>query len=120
MEQSPVCVVMVTGRAQLESACQQAGAMAHVMKPLLAHQIPELLSEALQRFERFRVIAAAGGDPAAGLRAWVTVRRAIHRMSDVEGLSEEQAFERLLESAREQGQPPEQVAREILGNSGEC
>jgi len=95
MEQSPTCVVIVTGKARQEGAAEQAGAMDCVMKPLMSGRIPALAENARRRFMRFAALDREGSDHGEALQAWVVLRRAVKALMESDGLTEDQAFDRL-------------------------
>ena len=95
MERSPTCVVIVTGKVKQEGAAEQAGAMDCVMKPLMPGRIPELVESALRRFERFAALDRESASHDEALREWAALRRAVRAMMESDGLTEDEAFDRL-------------------------
>jgi response regulator NasT len=102
METSPVCVVIVTGKAKQEEAAEQAGAMDYVMKPLMSDRIPALVTRARQRFARFAALDREAASHEDALQAWAAVRRAVKALVESDDLTEDQAFDRV--EAEAQGQ----------------
>jgi AmiR/NasT family two-component response regulator len=116
MERRPTCVVIVTGRADLEEAAEQAGAMRYVVKPLLESQIPMVVEEARRRFGRFLEVLEESKSLESALAGWCTVQGATHGASVRDGISEEEAYERLQQQAWKSGVTLAEAAEEANGN----
>ncbi len=114
MQACPTCVVIVTGRAQLEQAARQAGAMSYVMKPLLGSQIPRVVEAARQRFRRFEEVRRASASPEEAVETWQAVQRAIDVLVGRDSLSEDDALAHLQQHAREQSLPLRAAAEELI------
>jgi len=110
MEQSPTCVVIVTGKAKQEEAAEQAGAMDCIMKPLLSGQIPALVENARRRFMRFAALDRDERCHEEALQAWAALRRAVRALMESDGLTEDQAFDRLEAEARDRSTLAEALA----------
>jgi two-component system, response regulator PdtaR len=119
METCPTCVIIVTGRARLEGAAEEAGAMDYVMKPLLTHQIPALVEAAQQRFQEFRAICQGTGNGTDILQAWSAARRAVRALAQREGLSETRAFAHLRELAETEQRPLQEIARRLAADEAD-
>ena len=96
MTKCPTCVVILTGRGQLRSEAEKAGAMCYVLKPLLNNQIPSVVENSRRRFRMFLQVLGHVHDPEEALGVWLVVRRAVEAQEEKQGLSEEDAF-RLIE-----------------------
>ena len=118
METDPICVVIVTGKGKLEQESEQAGAMNYVTKPLLSNQIPLVVETARQRFERFTQIRATETDPSQSdpLASWIVIQRAVKKLAEESGSSEELAFQRLEQLATEQNADLLDAAQALLMN----
>jgi len=99
MTSCPTSIVIVTGAGGLAEDSERAGAMAHAVKPVLRSQLPVLIADAQQRFEQYSAVLRESAGPEEALREWPTVRAAVRRLVETEGISEEQAFARLRERA---------------------
>lgn len=116
MATRPTCVVIVTGKAKLESAAQEAGAMGCVMKPLLGGQIPRVVQAARRRFGLFLEVLGESESVESAMAAWRTVQRAAHAASVREGISEGEAFARLQQEAWGNGVTLQEAAEALKGN----
>ena len=102
MAECPTCIVIVTGRAELEQAVEQAGAMGYATKPLFGYQIPSLVEAARRRFERFTAVREETNGRGNALQAWLLTRRAVSVLMNGTDTSEEQAFSALDRIAAEE------------------
>ena len=114
MRSRPHAGVVVTGHGGMQEAAERAGAMEYVMKPLLAHQLPELIGRAQSRFARFRLVHQEEASGEAAVASWLTVQKAARVLVEVEGGSEEQAFGHLAGRAREAGRTLREEAACLL------
>ena len=114
MEESPTCVVMVTGDASRNQTSDEAGAMGYLVKPFLPHEIVIAVGDALGRFARFQRVRAEAESAQAALAAWHVVRRAVREMGDRDRLSDAQAFDRIQQAASAQGVTLLQAAHDML------
>jgi AmiR/NasT family two-component response regulator len=115
MAESATCIVIVTGRAEVVEAVEEAGAMGYAPKPLLSHQLPALVETARGRFERF--CALRGTSNGGALQSWLLLRKAVNLLTDGTDMSEEQAFAELDRIAAEGALSlPEAVERVLAGN----
>jgi len=83
----------------MQEAAEAAGAMAYVVKPLLAALIPELVKQAQSRFRRFQALSKAITGPKKELQVWLSVQTAIRKLMDAGGISEEEALDHLQQLA---------------------
>jgi AmiR/NasT family two-component response regulator len=116
MEESPVCVVIVTGKGQFGQTAAQAGAMGYVTKPLLTNQIPAVMEAARQRFDHFMAVYQASSSPPEALRAWLAVRRAVTKLMSSMAASEEDAFTHVERLARRRRLSLPEAARLVAAN----
>jgi len=114
MEKCPTCVVIVTGRGKLEREARLAGAMSHVMKPVMVDQIPGLVESARQRFDHFMTIHSQSETASEALQTWLLLQELVALRSEVNGFSEEEALRRLQRAASERGLSLRAVAEEML------
>jgi two-component system, response regulator PdtaR len=114
MEREPTCVVVITGKAQLDHAVEAAGAMSYIVKPLIWAQIPQVIDAARQRFTRFRAVIEALGNGSHGLQNWLTVQSAIKMIAAREGINEADAFSSLQTTAQIRHQDLVAAGRELL------
>ena len=114
MEESPTCVVMVTGDASLNQTSDEAGAMGYLVKPFLPHEIVSAVGGALRRFAWFQRVRAEAGSALAALAAWHVVRRAVREMGDRDRMSDAQAFDRIQQAASAQEVTLLQAAQDML------
>jgi AmiR/NasT family two-component response regulator len=84
----PTCVVVVTGRVQLDQVVEQAGGMGYAQKPLLREVVAELVTTARQRFSHFAAIRESATDGCEALATWRGVRQAVKVLMETDGLSE--------------------------------
>ncbi len=113
MEESPTCIVMVTGDASLSQTSDEAGAMGYLVKPFLPDEIIRAVGGALRRFTWFQRVLAEAGSTQDALAAWQAVRRAIRAMSESARVPEGEAFIRIQQAALEQDLPLHQVAEAL-------
>jgi len=119
METDPRCVVILTGRSALEPLALEAGAMTHVIKPLLGNQISAAIERAQQRFAYYQDVQKQSGNLHEALCDWVLVQRAVKKLMDTHELSEERAYQRLRDSAGEHGLRLRDAAKDALASDGE-
>ncbi len=115
METCPTCVVVVTGRAQLDQVVEQAGGMGYAQKPLLTAAIAELVTTARQRFAHFARVRESALDGCEALATWRAVRQAVKMLMNTRGLSEGDAHRDLHRSAWEGGTTLRATADEVVG-----
>jgi two-component system, response regulator / RNA-binding antiterminator len=118
MRSRPRAIVIVTGNGGMREAAERAGAMEHVMKPLLAHQLPALIGRAQARCARFLLVHQEEASCEAALVSWLTVQEAVRALVEVKGSSEEQAFGHLAGRAREAGRTLREEAVSLLWGLG--
>lgn len=118
MEQSPRCVVMVSGNGQAEqiSRAKAAGAMDYVVKPVLANQIRPIVEAARKRFDRFMAIRQHSNDACDAVETWTQVKRAAEVLVEKSGLTEAEAYDRLDREALRIGDSLRVVAERIITN----
>jgi len=114
MERCPTCVVIVTGKARLEEAAEQAGAMSYVLKPLLGNQISPVVNVARHRFAHFTTVRTESATPPEALAAWQVVMRAVKLLVGRDTITEDEAFHRLQTRARASGTTLQGGAAEFL------
>jgi AmiR/NasT family two-component response regulator len=117
METCPHPVVVVTGNATLREAAEEAGAMGYAVKPLLAHEIPGVMTRAQRRFRWFMASRREASDSAGAVPSWRKLLAAARHLQQAEGDSEERAFERLRELADRDGRSLAEAARRVVSSS---
>jgi AmiR/NasT family two-component response regulator len=100
MATCPQPVAVITGNATLRQAAEQAGAMEYVVKPVLPHQIPDIITRTQQRFGWFMRVRRETPDSEEALEAWQVVQQALRHLVTMEQVSEGQAFARIEELAK--------------------
>jgi AmiR/NasT family two-component response regulator len=118
METCPTCVVVVTGKAQLDQVVEQAGAMGYAQKPLLAGAISELVTAARQRFSYFTAIRESATDGCEALATWRALRQAVRVLMKADGLSEGEAHRELHRRASASRDTLRAVADELVAGLG--
>jgi len=120
MLENPACVVIVSASREPDqiARAERAGAMDYVVKPFEAYQMRLVLEQAQRRFTRFTAVRAQLGDPHQALETWLAVRRAVRLLMDTEGISEDEAHDKLERRAAEQGIPLRAAAESIAGRNG--
>ncbi len=116
MEQTPVCVVIVTGKGQFDQMAAQAGAMSYVTKPLLTNQIPTVMEGALQRFDHFMAVYEASPSPREALHAWLHVQQAAAKLVSTMAVSEDGAFAQVERLARRRGLSLSEAAQLVVAD----
>jgi response regulator NasT len=104
MELCPTCVVIVTGRAKLEAAAEQAGAMYYVTKPLLGAAIPGVVEIARHRFSHFLAVSKESLTTQESLETWLTLVRAVKLLVGRDAVTEDEAFHQVQAEARDRGE----------------
>jgi len=118
MTKSPTCVVIVTGRGQLRSEAEKAGAMCYVLKPLLNSQIPSVVEISRRRFQIFLQVLGYVQDPEEALRVWLIVRRAVEAQEEKQGVSEEDAFRLIEQRSSRDNESLLEAAEAVLAADG--
>ena len=99
MEDSPTCVVISTGKSQLEQLAEQVGAMNYIIKPLLWNQIPTVVESSRQRFEQFMTVRQEAKSFQEALDGWLMVKHGIQLLVEEQALSEAEAFQCIRQEA---------------------
>ena len=115
MATCPHPVAVITGNSALRQAAQEAGAMEYVVKPVLPHQIPEIITRTQQRFSWFMRLRHEVPAPDEALEAWQGVQQALRHLGTVEAVSEAQAFARIEEVAKTERLPLWRAAARVAG-----
>jgi AmiR/NasT family two-component response regulator len=113
MATCPHPVAVITGNAALRQAAEQAGAMEYVVKPVLPHQIPEIITRAQQRFSWFMRARDEAASTDEALDAWQVIQQALRHLVAVEQVTEEQAFARIETAAKAERLPLWQAAARV-------
>jgi response regulator NasT len=115
MERCPTCVVIVTGRAKLEAAAEQVGAMHYVTKPLLGARIPGVVEIARHRFSHFLAISRESLTPRESLETWLAMVRAVKLLVGRDTITEDEAFHQMQEEAKDRGETLRAAACRTVG-----
>ena len=118
MTKCPTCVVIVTGRGQLQSEAEKAGAMSYVLKPLLNSQIPCIVESSRRRFRMFLQVLGHVQDPEEALRVWLVVCKAVGAQENKHGLSAEDAFRLIEQRSSRDSRSLLEAAEALLAEDG--
>lgn len=114
MATCPHPVAVITGNTALRQEAEQAGAMEYVVKPVLPHQIPDIITRAQQRFCWYLRVREKAASTEEALEAWPVVQQAIRHLATVAHLSEAQAFARIEEMAQTARVSLEEAAARVV------
>jgi two-component system, response regulator PdtaR len=117
----PVPIVMVTAYAQhdLVSRAADAGAFGYLVKPFREADLLPALTTAQARFAELESVRAEAASLADALAARKVIERAKGILMAREGLTEQQAFERIRRASQVSGRPMRVIAEALLATFAE-
>ena len=116
LEERPIPIVMVTayGQDEIVSRAVEAGVFGYLVKPFREQDLLPAIRTARARHEELQALRAEADSLAEALAARKSIERAKGLLMAKEGLTEQQAFERLRRASQLSGRPLKIVAEALI------
>jgi response regulator NasT len=116
LEERPIPIVMVTayGQDEIVSRAVEAGVFGYLVKPFREQDLLPAIHTARARHEELQALRAEAESLAEALAARKAIERAKGVLMAREGLTEQQAFERLRKASQISGRPLKVVAEALI------
>ena len=116
LEERPIPIVMVTayGQDEVVSRAVEAGVFGYLVKPFREQDLLPAIQTARARHEELQELRAEAESLADALAARKAIERAKGVLMAKEGLTEQQAFERLRRASQISGRPLKVVAEALI------
>jgi len=116
LDERPIPIVMLTayGQAEVVSRAVEAGVFGYLVKPFREQDLLPAIRSATARHEELVALRAEAESLAEALAARKAIERAKGLLMEKEGLSEQQAFERLRKASQISGRPLKVVAEALI------
>lgn len=111
---APVVILTAYSQRELVERAAAAGAMAYLVKPFQKQDLLPAIEVARGRYQQLRTLAAEVGDLSQRLEARKLVERAKGHLTDRYGMSEQDAFRFLQETAMDRRARLDEIARSVL------
>lgn len=111
---APVVILTAYSQRELVERAAAAGAMAYLVKPFQKQDLLPAIEVARGRYQQLQTLAAEVGDLSQRLEARKLVERAKGHLSDAYGMSENDAFRFIQETAMNRRLRLDEVARSVL------
>jgi AmiR/NasT family two-component response regulator len=121
LEERPIPIVMVTayGQEELVSRAVEAGVFGYLVKPFREQDLLPAIAAARARHEELQALRAEAESLTEALAARKVIERAKGLLMAREGISEQQAFERLRRASQISGRPMRVVAEAVTATFDE-
>src|SRR6187397_125677 len=116
LEERPIPIVMLTayGQEELVSRAVEAGVFGYLVKPFREADLLPAIKAARARHEELAALREEAESLAEALAARKSIERAKGLLMEKEGLSEQEAFERLRRASQLAGRPLKVVAEALI------
>jgi len=116
LDERPIPIVMLTayGQDELVSRAIEAGVFGYLVKPFRESDLLPAIQTARARHEELLALREEADSLAEALAARKAIERAKGLLMEKEGLSEQDAFERLRKASQVSGRPLKVVAEAVL------
>lgn len=116
LEERPIPIVMVTayGQGEIVSRAVEAGVFGYLVKPFREQDLLPAIQTARARHEELQALRAEAESLADALAARKAIERAKGVLMAKEGLTEQEAFERLRRASQLSGKPLKVVAEALI------
>ena len=120
LDDRPLPIVMVTayGEQELVSRAVEAGVFGYLVKPFRESDLLPAIETARARHAELVALREEAESLAEALAARKAIERAKGILMDREGLTEQEAFERLRKASQISGRPLKVVAEALVGTMG--
>ncbi len=121
LDERPIPIVMLTayGQDELVSRAVEAGVFGYLVKPFRESDLLPAIHTARARHEELAALREEAESLAEALAARKAIERAKGLLMEKEGLSEQDAFERLRKASQVSGRPLKVVAEAVVATFGE-
>ena len=121
LNERPIPIVMLTayGQEELVSRAVEAGVFGYLVKPFREGDLLPAIHTARARHEELAALREEAESLAEALAARKAIERAKGLLMEKEGLTEQQAFERLRKASQLSGRPLRVVADALVATFGE-
>jgi two-component system, response regulator PdtaR len=116
LEERPIPIVMVTayGQEEIVSRAVEAGVFGYLVKPFREQDLVPAIHTARARHEELQALRAEAESLSEALAARKAIERAKGVLMAKEGLTEQEAFERLRRASQISGRPLKVVAEALI------
>jgi two-component system, response regulator PdtaR len=116
LEERPIPIVMLTayGQDELVARAVEAGVFGYLVKPFRETDLLPAIATARARHEELSALREEADSLAEALAARKAIERAKGILMDKDGLSEQEAFERLRRASQVSGKPLRVVAEALI------
>jgi AmiR/NasT family two-component response regulator len=116
LEERPIPIVMVTayGQDEIVSRAVEAGVFGYLVKPFREQDLVPAIHTARARHDELQALRAEAESLADALTARKSIERAKGVLMAKEGLTEQEAFERLRRASQISGRPLKVVAEALI------
>jgi len=116
LDERPIPIVMLTayGQGELVSRAVEAGVFGYLVKPFREQDLLPAIATARARHEELQALREEAESLAEALAARKAIERAKGLLMAKEGLTEQQAFERLRRASQISGRPLKVVAEALI------
>ena len=116
LEERPIPIVMVTayGQDEIVSRAVEAGVFGYLVKPFREQDVVPAIQTARARFAELEEVRGEAESLADALAARKAIERAKGVLMAKEGLTEQEAFERLRRASQMSGKPLKVVAEALI------
>jgi two-component system, response regulator PdtaR len=116
LEERPIPIVMVTayGQDEIVSRAVEAGVFGYLVKPFREQDLLPAIQTARARHDELQALRAEAESLADALAARKAIERAKGVLMAKEGLTEQEAFERLRRASQMSGKPLKVVAEALI------
>jgi AmiR/NasT family two-component response regulator len=121
LDERPIPIVMLTayGQDELVQRAAEAGVFGYLVKPFREQDLVPAIRTARARHEELAALREEAESLAEALAARKAIERAKGLLMTKEGLSEQEAFERLRKASQISGRPLKVVAEALIATFGE-
>lgn len=121
LDERPIPIVMLTayGQEELVSRAVEAGVFGYLVKPFREQDLLPAIATARARHEELQALREEAESLAEALAARKAIERAKGLLMAKEGLTEQQAFERLRRASQISGRPLKVVAEALIATFGQ-
>ena len=121
LEERPIPIVMVTayGQDEIVSRAVEAGVFGYLVKPFREQDLLPAIHTARARHEELQALRAEAESLAEALSARKAIERAKGVLMAKDGLTEQEAFERLRRASQISGRPLKVVAEALIATFDE-
>jgi response regulator NasT len=120
LEQGPIPIVMLTayGQDELVGRAIEAGVFGYLVKPFREQDLMPAIATARARHEELAAVREQAESLADALASRKTIERAKGLLMEKEGLTEQEAFERLRKASQVSGRPLKVIAEAVVVTLG--